>query len=179
MRHAIAVLAIGIGLASLAAMGGFWVGKESDARQRQALTQELQRQRVTLDRIRDDLALLARPRTEASVRSESTGAGNLQALQATMNEAFERFFERQSQQLASAEQATNPPPSDESLEAHAKGESLVTAAFKAKRWTQSDAVALRQLTGQLTSEQAAQLLARLSVGINQGQLTVQTDGPPF
>ncbi|RKG60910.1 hypothetical protein D7X30_08365 [Corallococcus sp. AB011P] len=72
-----------------------------------------------------------------------------------------------------------PAPDTRNAEAWARGNEVVERALSARRWGDAQARELAASVPSLTQQQQLNLLRRLSVAINEGQLKVETLGPPF
>ncbi len=70
-------------------------------------------------------------------------------------------------------------PSDDELQAHAEGERLVDDALRQRRWGESQAQTLRDLASRMTGSQLSELVSRLASAVDEDELVVTTDGPPF
>jgi hypothetical protein len=169
----LAVLVLGAGA------GGFWAGR--DARRRDlALVEELRQQRAELISLRESVAELVQ--RVAVVRNAQCAAPadtrTATLPKADIESALQRALDRRDEQARIQREAA-AQPTNENLEAYARAEQLLGDAVKAKRWSAAQAASFRQLLPQLTGEQADALRRRISVAINEGQVSVQTEGPPF
>lgn len=72
-----------------------------------------------------------------------------------------------------------PAPDTRNAEAWARGNEVVERALSARRWGDAQARELAASMPRLTQQQQLDLYRRLSMAINEGQLKVETQGPPF
>ncbi|GMU00559.1 hypothetical protein KH5H1_46790 [Corallococcus caeni] len=72
-----------------------------------------------------------------------------------------------------------PAPNARNAEAWARGNEVVDRALSDRRWGEAQARELAASVPLLTQQQQLDLLRRLSVAINEGQLKVETRGPLF
>ena len=70
-------------------------------------------------------------------------------------------------------------PTAEGDDAFERGQSLVTAAQSARRWTDKDRTELRPLMAQMSDDQRGQILASLLPMVNRGEVAVEVEGAPF
>jgi hypothetical protein len=177
MKLPIGIAAVVLGALGVTAVGGFEAGKGATQREL-ALVRELQRQRVELDGIRESLGEHVQSPRQMSAACASPQAMGPATLQAALESALEKALVRRDEQ-ARLEKEAQSQPSNENLEAFARGEQLLDEALKTKRWTDSSVALLRQVMNRVTGEQAHDLMQRLAVAINEDQVTVQTAGPPL
>lgn len=71
------------------------------------------------------------------------------------------------------------PATPEALAARSDAEELLDRALSARAWTEQDAVALRPLLPHLAGSDLDALMLALSRALNEGQLALLTEGPPF
>ncbi len=177
MRRVTATLAVVGGIVTLAAAAGFWVGRGS-AQRDLAQSQELLRLGAQIAAMQLTLTEVAQRPREAAAECGRVEPANLPLLQPAIEAAVRKAFEHHALQ-AQAELDAKSLPTDENLEAYAQGEQLLDDALKSKRWTDAQAQRLRTIHSRITSEQATGLLQRLAVAVNEGELAIHTDGPPF
>ncbi|MGE6756854.1 hypothetical protein ACQKGO_02480 [Corallococcus interemptor] len=72
-----------------------------------------------------------------------------------------------------------PIPDARNAAAWARGNEVVDRALSARRWGEAQARELSASSSSLTVQQRENLMRRLIVAINQGQLKVETRGPLF
>jgi hypothetical protein len=70
-------------------------------------------------------------------------------------------------------------PTVEGDDAFERGQSLVAAAQRARRWTENDVSELRPLMAQMSDEQRGQILRTFLPMVNRGEVVVEFVGAPF
>ncbi|NOK31878.1 hypothetical protein HMI49_01510 [Corallococcus exercitus] len=103
-------------------------------------------------------------------------------LDARVEQAVTRALQAQASSAALREDPAprEPPvPNARNAEAWARGNEVVDRALSARRWGEAQARELAASVPSLTPQQQVDLLRRLSVAINEGQLKVETRGPLF
>ena len=103
-------------------------------------------------------------------------------LDARIEQAVTRALQAQASSTAPREEpASQEPavPEAQNAMAWARGNEVVDRALNARRWGDAQARELSASVPALTTQQQVELLRRLSVAINEGQLKVETRGPLF
>ncbi|NOJ95599.1 hypothetical protein HMI51_22030 [Corallococcus coralloides] len=103
-------------------------------------------------------------------------------LDARIEQAVTRALQAQAPHASPREDPApqeSPAPDTRNAEAWARGNEVVERALAARRWGDAQARELSASVPLLTQQQQMDLLRRLSVAINEGQLKVETLGPPF
>jgi hypothetical protein len=177
MSRAGLLATVGVVFFAAAVGGGHWLN--SRAQQRDLMfMQELRLQRDMLAKLSQSVSDLAQRPSPPSVSCAAAGSNGPLVDTASIENAVKQAMTQQANQVK-AEQEELKQPTDENLKAYAQVESIVQSALGAKRWTEADAIALRNAAGHITGQQHETLLRQLSAAINSGKLSVQTDGPPF
>lgn len=70
-------------------------------------------------------------------------------------------------------------PTAEQLEAHERGQSIVSAAQRVGRWSNQDRDQLRQVFQEVNENERDELLRSLLPAINRQEIKVDVQGPPF
>lgn len=172
------VLALAVALCGLgAAVGGAWTVQE--ARHRDTSTAaELRSLRAELVRQGESILALGQREVTFDSRCATSDAAIGTAIQQDFEAGVQRVLDRRDER-SRLESEILAQPSNENLAAYAHGEQLVEGALISKRWTDAQAAALKDVLPQLTAKHAAELVQRLSVAVNEQQLSVQTSGLPF
>lgn len=103
-------------------------------------------------------------------------------LDARIEQAVTRALQAQASDAVPREEPApqEPPvPNERNAAAWARGNEVLDRAIGARRWGDEQARELSASVPLLTQQQQMDLLRRLSVAINEGQLKVETLGPPF
>ncbi|RKG83186.1 hypothetical protein D7W79_00660 [Corallococcus exercitus] len=104
-------------------------------------------------------------------------------LDARIEQAVTRVIQAQASTPVPREDATDARepavPDARNAAAWARGNEMVDRALSARRWGDAQARELAASVPSLTPQQQVDLLRRLSVAINEGQLKVETRGPLF
>ncbi|RYZ44073.1 MAG: hypothetical protein EOO71_00960 [Myxococcaceae bacterium] len=104
-------------------------------------------------------------------------------LDARIEQAVSRALQAQASSAAPREDAPKPQappvPDARNAAAWARGNEALERALSARRWGEAEARELSASVPALTPQQQMDLLRRLSVAINEGQLKVETRGPLF
>ncbi len=154
-----------LGLAGLAGLSAAALLRpHSDA----AVREELQRVQSRLEALGGQLAALRQERPACPLPPEAARAEPRPA--AAPVEAPPRVAE----QVAPA--ARPEPAAEEALQ---RGRALVSQALVRGSWTEADALAFRPVLAAAGRDGSEELLRRLLPAINEGQIRVETAGPPF
>ncbi|NOK17576.1 hypothetical protein [Corallococcus carmarthensis] len=100
-------------------------------------------------------------------------------LDARMEQAVTRALQAQAANVAPREDTAPREPHARNASAWSRGNEVVDRALSARRWGDEQARELSASMPSLTQQQQVDLLRRLSVAINEGQLKVETHGPLF
>lgn len=149
-------------IAAVAGTLGFFAGKNPGADP--SLGARLRRQTEILERQQAEIAELSR-----QVRALAQAAADHPS---ASNEAHERA-------LAASGAAPTPPAqatmSPESIAAHQQSLLLVEHAIARSRWDESDRAELGKLWEDLTQQQAADILTRISTAVGTGKLRLDLE----
>jgi HPt (histidine-containing phosphotransfer) domain-containing protein len=177
MKTFLSVATAAVVTLSIGAIGGYWVTSTSNT-QAPLLSMELRKQQAELARLQQAIAGIDTSSAPKSVHCPDRALPASIPQEAALESALSKTLEKRDEEARLVREA-QLIPSGENLAAYAQAQKLLEEAAVARSWTDKQAAMLSQLLPRATGAQAETLLKQLAVALNEGQIALQTSGPPF